>query len=300
MISITHETPVVKIDITDKNLIVTPDHVNTVTLDGAETSLVLDGMVENSLGEAYPPDKLTFVWGCEPKNNRIEDAKQLNTKAIFDKNGIYKLTLTTTNTDNKEIISSDSVYITVNQPPVVDAGPDQTLLLFVGDPSVTTQLDGTVSDDGLPEPPSIIRLKWSVLTGDENDVTIMSDEKDFTEVQFKREGDYTLKLEADDGAVKISDTVKITVKNNGMLPDGGRKAKVVTSGLHVRQDHDADNNKNILYFLNEGDEVTVIDLWPNPETNAIWGRLKPTKKHDQDPQWSAMKVGEDTYLEFIE
>ena len=42
MISITHETPVVKIDITDKNLIVTPDHVNTVTLDGAETSLVLD------------------------------------------------------------------------------------------------------------------------------------------------------------------------------------------------------------------------------------------------------------------
>jgi hypothetical protein len=171
---------------------------------------------------------------------------------------------------------------------------------LVGDSSVTTYLDGTVSDDGLPEPPGILRLKWSVLNGGTNNVTIVSDENDFTEVRFTREGDYTLRLDADDGAVKAFDTVKISVKNSGMLPDGGRKAKVSASGLHVRWEHDPDNEKNILYFLKRGDEVEVIDLWSNPEANAIWARLKPTSKHAQDPQWSAMKVRDDVFIEFLE
>jgi hypothetical protein len=85
-----------------------------------------------------------------------------------------------------------------------------------------------------------------------------------------------------------------------MLPGGGRQAKVLANHLNVRQAHYPDNAHNILYTLNMGNEVTVIDLWTNPETNAVWGRLKPTEDHDQDPQWSAMKVGKDTFLEFIE
>jgi hypothetical protein len=272
-------------------------------LDGAQANLALSSMVENSRGETYPPDKLTFKWDCESENDinaTIKNADKLKSKATFTRNGVYTLTLTATNKDNEDIAASDSVDITVNQPPIVDAGLDQNLLMSVGDTSITTQLDGTVSDDGLPDPPNILKLKWSVEEGHEAAVTIVADDKDFTDVQFTQEGGYTLKLEADDSAVKVADTVKIIVKNTGMLPGGGRQAKVLANHLNVRQAHYPDNAHNILYTLNMGNEVTVIDLWTNPETNAVWGRLKPTEDHDQDPQWSAMKVGKDTFLEFIE
>jgi len=299
-ITVFHEIPViVGINIIDERKIVTANNKITVNFSGQEASLTLNGLVKNSDGDDYPSGKCNITWECNSDAVTFDNNNKIDPTVTFHKNGIYEIILTAKNTDEEGKTASASVNITVNRPPIVDAGPDQNLFLSVGDSFVTTQLDGTVSDDGLPEPPGVLTLHWSVLDGHKDKVTIMSDENDFTEVQFKREGDYTLKLEADDGAVKESDTVKITVKNTGMLPDGGRKAKVVASGLHVRQEHDKDNKKNILYFLKKGDEVTLIDLWTNPETKAVWGRLRPTEKHDQDPQWSAMKEGDDTFLQFI-
>jgi hypothetical protein len=302
-ITVFHETPNVDINIIDERMIVVADNmnnINTVTWSENKTSLTLNGTVKNSVGDDYPFGKCTLIWKCDPDSIAFDDNSKIDPTVTFYKNSIYILTLTATNKDNEELTASDSVNITVNRLPVVYAGPDQNLFLSVGDSSVTTQMDGTISDDGLPETPGVVKLKWSVEEGNEEAVTIVADDKDFTEVQFKQEGDYIMKLEADDGAVKASNTVRITVKNTGMLPDGGKKAKVVTSGLHVRQDHDADNNKNILYFLKKDDEVTIIDLWTNPETNAIWVRLEPTESHNQDPQWSAMKVGDNRYIEFME
>ena len=43
----------------------------------------------------------------------------------------------------------------VNQPPTANAGPDQTIKL-----RGVANLDGTVSDDGLPNPPGALTTTW--------------------------------------------------------------------------------------------------------------------------------------------
>jgi len=98
-----------------------------------------------------------------------------------------------------------------NQAPTVDAGSNQQITL----PTDTVNLDGTVSDDGLPDPPGAYTTLWTkdsgpgtVSFGDPNAVD--------TTATFSAAGVYVLKLEADDSALTGSDTVTITV--NDALP----------------------------------------------------------------------------------
>jgi hypothetical protein len=44
----------------------------------------------------------------------------------------------------------------VNQPPVANAGPDATVIL----PNTAT-LSGSLTDDGLPNPPGAVSVSWS-------------------------------------------------------------------------------------------------------------------------------------------
>ena len=46
------------------------------------------------------------------------------------------------------------------RPPSVNAGPDQTITL-----PGSANLDGTVSDDGLPNPPGAVTTTWSKVSG---------------------------------------------------------------------------------------------------------------------------------------
>ena len=59
---------------------------------------------------------------------------------------IYEMTLSPISTDN--------------MPPTVDAGPDQPITL-----PDDASLDGTVSDDGLPNPPMTVTTTWSQISG---------------------------------------------------------------------------------------------------------------------------------------
>ena len=59
--------------------------------------------------------------------------------------------------------SSDELTIEVqpdNTPPIVDAGPDQTISV-----SQAATLIGTVTDDGLPDPPGTVLTTWSQVSG---------------------------------------------------------------------------------------------------------------------------------------
>ena len=74
--------------------------------------------------------------------------------ATFPGEGSFVLRLTA---DDGALQASSDVTITVapagtNQPPVVDAGPEQSLVF----PATATSLEGSVSDDGLPIPPGIV------------------------------------------------------------------------------------------------------------------------------------------------
>ncbi|HSG44004.1 MAG TPA: LamG-like jellyroll fold domain-containing protein [Anaerolineales bacterium] len=309
-VNIIHETPVVEILVQhdSEDFIVTNERINTLAIRGNEVKLSLEGKFTNSFEKEYPPKKLTTLWSCDSNDVSFTPDDQSVTSATFKENGIYTLALKVENKDDSEKTASASIQITVNQPPVVDAGSDRTVNLF-GKRSVITQLDGTVTDDGFPEPPGVVRLKWSVTEkpggAKEKDVSIMSDSRDITEVQFKRQGEYTFKLEADDGAVTESDTVNVTVINEPQNLPGERKAEVIADGLHVRSDHVVVNKPdNTLYFIGKRKGkhviVTVIDAWTNSDGTETWVQLKPDESHPQPVQWCAMTIDKNVYIKFVD
>lgn len=91
-----------------------------------------------------------------------------------------------------------------NQAPVVDAGPDQALALSAGN------LDGTVIDDGLPNPPGVVTTTWSQVSGP-GTVSFGNAGAVSTTATFSAPGSYVLRLTADDGALSASDVVNVTI-----------------------------------------------------------------------------------------
>ena len=92
-----------------------------------------------------------------------------------------------------------------NQAPSVNAGVDQTITL----PSAAN-LDGTVTDDGLPNPPGAVTTTWSKVSGP-GTVTFGNANAVDTTASFSAAGSYVLRLTANDGALPNSDDVTITV-----------------------------------------------------------------------------------------
>jgi uncharacterized protein YjiK len=122
------------------------------------------------------------------------------------------------NNDNPNIVDGKMYEMTApssgssNAPPTVNAGSDQTITL----PNRAT-LDGTVSDDGLPNPPGTLTTAWSKVSGP-GTVTFDNASAVDTTANFSAAGVYTLRLTASDGALSASDDVIITV-NSGPVTD---------------------------------------------------------------------------------
>ncbi len=95
----------------------------------------------------------------------------------------------------------------VNQPPQVDAGPDQ--VLWVGLDPLTIRLDGTAADDGLPG--GVLSLYWKRTSGP---LSLALDDPTLEDptVTLVEPGVYLLRLVADDGELQAGDTMQITVK----------------------------------------------------------------------------------------
>jgi len=98
-----------------------------------------------------------------------------------------------------------------NQPPVVDAGPDQTIYL-----PDDASLDGTVTDDGLPDPPATVTTTWSKQSGPG---TVTFDDASLIDAaaQFSEAGEYVLRLTADDSDLTAFDEVTIIVDSCALL-----------------------------------------------------------------------------------
>jgi len=94
-----------------------------------------------------------------------------------------------------------------NRRPSVDAGPTQAIIL----PAVAS-LDGTVTDDNLPDPPAALTTTWSVLSGP-GPVIFGNEHAVDTTATFSIIGDYILRLEVDDGALVAADAVIISVSD---------------------------------------------------------------------------------------
>jgi hypothetical protein len=104
-------------------------------------------------------------------------------------------------------------YVNNNSAPVVDAGPDQAVWLGMSGTSgqEVVNLDGTTSDDGLPNPPAAYTVLWTQVNNGAPAVTISPDNVNDTSVTITARGDYEFMLTADDSEAPASDTVRIVV-----------------------------------------------------------------------------------------
>jgi hypothetical protein len=85
----------------------------------------------------------------------------------------------------------------------VNAGLDQTITLTAG-----ANLDGTVSDDGLPNPPGAVTTTWSKVSGPGN-VTFSDPASVTTTATFTHEGTYVLRFTANDSELITSVNVNV-------------------------------------------------------------------------------------------
>ncbi len=96
-----------------------------------------------------------------------------------------------------------------NQPPNVSAGPDDTVSL----PAIDVALNGTVADDGLPDPPAAVTTVWSQTSGPDT-MTFGDASQVDTTATYPQAGVYVLRLTAGDGALEAFDEVEITVEDS--------------------------------------------------------------------------------------
>lgn len=94
-----------------------------------------------------------------------------------------------------------------NQPPLVNAGPDRVISSL----HPTLPLEGTVTDDGLPDPPAKTTIMWSKLSGP-GSVSFSNPSVTDTSATFSTVGTYTLQLLAFDGIRSATDDIEITVR----------------------------------------------------------------------------------------
>jgi hypothetical protein len=96
-----------------------------------------------------------------------------------------------------------------NGPPQVDAGDDQTITL-----PASALLDGSVFDDGIPNPPGFTTTIWRQVSG-AGTVSFADENAVDTVASFDTPGIYVLRLAADDDELVTTDDVILTVLGPG-------------------------------------------------------------------------------------
>jgi hypothetical protein len=176
--------------------------INTVTLDGTATD---DGL---------PNGTLIISWSVVsgPGTVNFFNPDEAVTQATFSAASTYVLKLTANDT---QLRSSATTTVTVNppldQPPVVNAGPNQTITL----PANIVTLNGSATDGGLP-----LTFSWSAVSGP-GPVLFANPSMPVTTATFAVAGVYNLQLSASNGQTAASSNVTITVNPQANTPPSG-------------------------------------------------------------------------------
>jgi hypothetical protein len=176
-----------------------PDLVVTLPSTATLAGFVADDGLPGPTTSAW-----TLVSG--PGGVSFGDPSAPATTAAFQVAGNYVLRLTA---NDGALAASDEVDVRVNpaapinQPPVVDAGADRTVVL----PASLT-LVGSATDDGLPG--GDVSTSWNIVSGP-GAVTWSDANALTTTALFSVTGTYVLALTASDGVLSASDTVGVVV-----------------------------------------------------------------------------------------
>jgi len=160
--------------------------------------------------DGNPNGTLSTTWSKKsgPGNVTFSDPAAKDTEGTFDTPGDYVINF---RADDGGLFTDWELSITIgsssslNQPPQVTAGGDQTISF-----PDAANLDGSVSDDDLPNPPGNVTSGWSKISGP-GTVTFGNGAEIDTTAVFSDPGTYILRLTANDGALTASDDVIITV-----------------------------------------------------------------------------------------
>jgi RHS repeat-associated protein len=150
---------------------------------------------------------ITVQWSqlSGPAPATFTSATSLQTGISFTTAGLYTLQLTAS---DSELKGSAVVHVKVNPqnlPPVVSAGPNQTIQM----PINTVTLSGSMTDDGLPTA-GTLTSKWSVASGP-GQVIFGNNSKLVSTAAFATAGSYVLQLTGNDGQLSSSSTTTVTV-----------------------------------------------------------------------------------------
>jgi len=142
-----------------------------------------------------------------------------------------------------------------NTAPAVSAGSDLTVTL----PAQAT-LDGTVTDDGLPNPPAAVTTAWSKVSGP-GAVTFGNPGAVDTSASFSAAGAYVLRLTANDSALSSADDVAVTVNS---APGGGTLDRRVAASLDDVEQFVSGNSMYVtssdLEMVNDGSSQQLVGL----------------------------------------
>jgi Ca2+-binding RTX toxin-like protein len=133
-----------------------------------------------------------------------------------------------------------------NDAPSVSAGPDRTVKL-----PKSASLDGTVTDDGRPDPPGSLTVTWSKVSGP-GPVTFAHPHAADSSASFIAAGTYVLRLIATDSALAASDNVNVVVTGSAAKCQGSPALLQVGPGT---DDHLIGTNAVDLIEGNKGDDV---------------------------------------------
>jgi hypothetical protein len=131
----------------------------------------------------------------------LQQPGALQTTADSLSSGVYQFELRVTDNDNA--VAADTITVTVNIPPTVAAGPDQTITF----PTNSSMLNGSATD----EDGTITAVQWRKVSGPAL-YRIQNADQVKTIVDSLEPGVYLFELTAtDDRSAPVSDTVSITV-----------------------------------------------------------------------------------------
>ena len=234
----------------------TVDAGSNQTILNPDNDVVLDGTVTDD-GLPDPPGAFTTSWSKQsgPGTVTFADANAVDTTATFSSLGTYVLRLTA---NDSQLQAYDEVTITYtqNQAPAVNAGIDRTITYPVN----SVSLDGTVTDDGLPNPPAAVTTTWTKQSGP-GTVTFGTASLIDTTATFSAYGTYVLRLTANDSQLSNYDEATIVYQgqaNQKPVANAGLD-KTVDVNTVVNFDgsgsYDPDNDP-LVYEWNFGDGAT--------------------------------------------
>lgn len=190
------------------------DQSIAITSQASLTAVASDDNLPN------PPGAMSYQWTkvSGPGTVTFSAATSRASQASFSQSGAYVLQFSAT---DSLLSASDSMSVTVNQAPVVNAGADQAVTL-----PAQAALQATASDDGIPSPPGAMTYQWSMISGP-GTVIFSNPTAKSSQASFSAAGSYVLQFTASDLILATSDSLSVTVSPAPPI----NQAPVVNAGV---------------------------------------------------------------------